>query len=100
MLSSAGLSDSIDSAFESDAVTKYIKQCRKKRERAKELAPICLNIARREVLRLQWNDECFEQFVIKMFRGADVSQLENFYSRYKRVTNKKLFFLNFVRNEL
>lgn len=99
-LASVGLSDSVDTALQSDVVTRYLKQCNKRRARIKKLCPECLCIAKKEVRKLEWGDECFENFVMKMFGGADVSQLENFYSRYNRVANKTLFFLNYVRNEL
>lgn len=81
-------------------VQKYLAQCRKRRDRARFLCPACMEIVAHEVESLGWGDECLMAFCHKMFSGADVSQLENFYRRYNKTKHKTSFFLLYVRNEL
>lgn len=81
-------------------VAKYLEQCKRRRERERNICPACMEIVIDEVDRLGWGDECLMEFITKMFSGADISQLESFYRRYSRTKSKTTFFLNFVRNEL
>ena len=82
------------------AVKKYLCNCHKKKQRREQLMCCCMDIVTLELERLQWNDKCFEDWVKRMVQGADVSQLEYFYSRYRISRNKNVFFLGFVINEL
>lgn len=82
------------------AVARYLAQYRKRKDKARVLCPICMDIIEHEVKSLGWGDECFLEFCRRMFTGADVSQLDNFYSRYSRSRNKTMFFLGYVRHEL
>ena len=59
-----------------------------------------MEIVRRELSVLAWNDKCFEDWVVRMIEEADVSQLEYFTTHYKASKNKNQFFLGFVINEL
>ena len=81
-------------------VNKYLSCCRKRRERMENLHGCCMEIVRQELRNLNWNDKCFEDWVIHMVEGADVSQLEYFHNHYRTSKNKNVFFLGFVVNEL
>lgn len=82
-------------------VFKYLKDHKKKLQKGIELRPECLMIVKNELGNLKWKDECLEKWVINMFMGADVSQLESFYCRYNNTKrNKSSFFLMFIKNEL
>ena len=81
-------------------VKKYLTCCRKSKQRRETLMSSCLEVVRRELQNLNWNDNCFNDWVLRMIEGADVSQLEYFNSHYKSSKNKNVFFLGFVINEL
>ena len=81
-------------------VKKYLCSCRKRRERRETLMCTCLDVVRQELKILNWNDKCFEDWVLRMIEGADVSQLEYFHNHYRTSKNKNVFFLGFVVNEL
>lgn len=100
MLASNGLSDTISSYETKNSVTKYLKEVKKNKEKKRVLYPKCMCLVESELHNLQWADECFESYVLKMFSGADLSQLKSFYSRYQRMSNKTAFFLRFCRDEL
>jgi hypothetical protein len=81
-------------------VKKYLSCCHKRREQRKKLLYCCLDIVKRELKTLNWNDKCFNDWVLKMMEEADVSQLEYFNKHYHTCNNKSVFFLGFVVNEL
>lgn len=81
-------------------VHKYLCRCRRQKEKKANLLECCLDTVRSELQVLAWKDKCFEDWVIRMIEGADVSQLEYFQSHYKASKNKNAFFLAFVINEL
>jgi hypothetical protein len=81
-------------------VKKYLCSCRKRRERRENLYVCCMEIVKKELVALNWNDKCFEDWVLRMIEGADVSQLEYFSNHYRTSKNKNVFFLGFVVNEL
>lgn len=95
-----GYKNEIFQATNKKSVQLWLKECQRRRHEEEELVPICLKIIDEEVRRLAWGDECFDAYVLKMFKGADISQLQSFYSRYNRTRNRTAFFLSFVRNEL
>jgi|GEM_PF-5032154 len=94
------LGDTIYQHVTSTSVLKYLKECHRKKEKLQMYAPACQEIAKLEIGNLQWTDECFKAYVAKMFCGADVSQLEYFYRKYKATKHQTAFFLQFVRHEL
>ena len=100
VLTSRGLSDSILTDETKTSVTKYLKEVKKNKEKKRVLYPKCICIIESELHGLEWADKCFCDYVLKMFSGADLSQLKYFYSRYQRMSNKTAFFLRFCRDEL
>jgi len=83
------------------AVTKYLMDHKRKLEKEVKLKPECLMIAEHELSNTKWADECLKKWVKDMFFGADLSQLESFFSRYSHTKrNKTSFFLSFIKNEL
>ncbi len=95
-----GFGSEVYSKDQLNVVRKYLAYCKKRKEKAELLCPACMKIVLEEINMLKWSDECFKDYVSRMFSGADISQLESFYSRYSRTKKKTIFFLNFVRNEL
>jgi hypothetical protein len=81
-------------------VKKYLSCCHKSRVRRETLMCSCLDVVRQELQNLNWNDKCFNDWVLRMVEGADVSQLEYFNNHYRTSKNKNVFFLGFVINEL
>jgi hypothetical protein len=81
-------------------VKKYLVSCKKRKERRETLFQCCVDIVNQELRVLNWNDKCFNDWVLKMVDGADVSQLEYFNNHYRTSKNKNVFFLGFVLNEL
>ncbi len=81
-------------------VSKYLCRCRRMKEKRVSLLGCCTEIVRQEIQNLNWTDKCFEDWVLRMVEGADVSQLEYFYNHYRSSKNKNVFFLGFVINEL
>ena len=81
-------------------VSKYLCRCRRQKEKRATLLGFCLDIVRSELQVLAWRDKCFDEWVIRMIEGADVSQLDYFLSHYKSSKNKNQFFIGFVINEL
>jgi uncharacterized cysteine cluster protein YcgN (CxxCxxCC family) len=82
------------------SVKKYLADCCKKRERRRNILPKCLEIANNELKGIEWCDQCFVRNILRMFEGADLSQLERFYGRYPHAKHPTTFFLNFIRYEL
>lgn len=99
-LRNLGFRNDIFSSVQTKAVINWRKECAERRMKEAVLIPECMKIANEEVTKLEWTDECFESFVFKMFSGADISQLESFYTRYRSSRNRTAFFLRFVKYEL
>jgi hypothetical protein len=100
-LSYLGITGYVGDMIFSKAVRSYLKEVRTKREKDRELRPRVMDIVCRELCSLEWVDNCFCEHVEKMFTGADISQIEAFYSRYQRSGNKRTsFFLYFITYEL
>lgn len=100
ILASHGLSDTIATPASKTSVAKYLKEVKKNKEKKRVLYPKCICLVESELHNLSWADECFEDYILKMFAGADLSQLKSFYSRYQRMSNKTAFFLRFCKDEL
>ena len=83
-----------------DAVSKFLEERKKEKQLFGELHPKCCKIFETEIPKVIWMDECFERFMYEQLKGAHVSQLQSFVTRYKYASAKTVFFMKWIREEL
>lgn len=103
LINGLGIFDSVSAKFDSvsaKSVKRYLCECMKRRDEYQKLSPLCLEIAKSEICRISWADDCFCKYVERMIKGADVTQLRRLYNGYCHSTKKTVFFLHFIEYEL
>ena len=100
-LSLLGITGYVGDIFTGGTVCGYLKEVRRKKAMERDIRPKVMEVVHSELCSLSWGDKCFRDHVIKMFQGADLSQIVIFYEKYTGAGKRKTtYFLNFITYDL